>query len=206
MKTVLAVLGVVVLVLGFALWKRNASARASLETASAALAGASNKLTIATIQLTHQEQLAAVARSDLDERARELAALSNAVAALRSDLSKSQADAKAAWQGDRDSQARAAAAEEQSAGLTRKVEELVAQVRSLTRELEQVRSNAAKLYFASLAQANEAECLNIERLEQARRWNDPDALRLQLRRLESQELPFALLPTGIVDQPATLPR
>lgn len=192
MKTLIAVLTVAVALLALAFWKSNASARASLETAGAALAAVSNQLAEASMKVTHQEQLATVAKSGLDERARTLAAMSNTVATLHSDLDKARAEAVAARASARDSEARVAVAEAQSAGLTGKLEDLTVQIRSLRAEIEQARSNAAQLESARFALANEAECSKIEKLELARQWNDPRALRLQLRRLHARAQPLEL--------------
>ena len=111
MKTLIAVLTLVVALLAIALWKRDASARTSSATADAALAAVSNQLAEASMKVTHQEQLATVARAGLGERVRELAAMSNTVTTLHSDLDRTRVEA-------------VAAAEAQSAGLTSKLEEL----------------------------------------------------------------------------------
>jgi predicted RNase H-like nuclease (RuvC/YqgF family) len=112
--------------------------------------------------------------------------MSNTVATLHSDLDKARAEAVAARASARDSEARVTVAEAQSAGLTGKLEDLTVQIRSLRAEIEQARSNAAQLESARFALANEAECSKIEKLELARQWNDPRALRLQLRRLHAR--------------------
>jgi predicted RNase H-like nuclease (RuvC/YqgF family) len=192
MKTLIAILTVAVALLALALWNRNTSARTSLEAADAALTAASNQLAEASMKVTHQEQLATVAKAGLEERARTLAAMSNTVSTLQSDLDRTRVEAVAARASARDSEARGAAAEAQSAGLTSKMEELTVQIRSLKVEIEQARNNAAQLESARFALANEAECVKIEKLELARQWNDPRALRLQLRRLQARAQPLEL--------------
>lgn len=203
MKALIAVLGIIVALLAVALWKRDASARANIGTADAALAAVSNQLAEASVKLNHQEQLAAVAKAGLDERVRELAAISNTVATLRIDLEKARAEAVAARAGARDSETRVAAAEAQSADLTGKLEELNQQIRTLKVEFELARSNAAHLESALSALANEAESTKIEKLELARQWNDPRAVRLQLRRLQAKAKPLERHPDGSVGYAAT---
>jgi len=204
MKTLIAVLTLVVALLAIALWKRDASARTSSATADAALAAVSNQLAEASMKVTHQEQLATVARAGLGERVRELAAMSNTVTTLSTNLDQARAEGAAAQARAQDSQARAAAAEARSAGLTGKVEALDAEIRSLKLEIEQIRSQAAQLESGRLALANEAESLKIEKFELARQWNDPRALRLQLKRLKSAAPPLQWQPTssvGLSDTP-----
>lgn len=203
MKTLVAVLSILVALLALAFWKRDSSTSANLENAGAALAAVSNKLAEATMKVTHQEQLAAVARTGMDDCARLLAAMSNTVVTLNIDLAKSRSDIVAARAGAQDLQARATSAEAQSAGLTGKAEELAAQNRNLNAVVEQTRSNAVQLESARSALANEAECLKIEKLELVRRWNDPNALRLQLRRLKTQAQSLELHPNDSVGLLAT---
>jgi chromosome segregation ATPase len=203
MKTLIAVLTVVVALLAVALWKRNASARTSLETANAALAAVSNQLAEASMKVTHQEQLATVAKAALDERARVLAAMSNTVATLHSHLDKARVEAVAARASARDCDARVAAAEAQSAALTGRLEELTTQIRGLKIEVEQTRTNAAQFESERLALANEAECLKIEKSELARQWHDSRALRLQLQRLKARAQPLELHPDSSVRLSAT---
>jgi chromosome segregation ATPase len=198
MKTLVAVLSILVALLALAFWKRDSSAGANLQNAGAALAAVSNKLAEATMQVTHQEQLAAVARSGMDDCARQLAAISNTVVTLNIDLARSRSDIVAARAGAQDLQARATAAETQSASLSGKVEELAAQNRNLNAVVEQTRSNAVQHESARSALANEAECLKVEKLELVRRLNDPNALRLQLRRLKTQAQSLELHPNGSV--------
>jgi uncharacterized protein (DUF3084 family) len=198
MKILVAALIIIVALLVLVFWQRDTSGRAGLESANAALAAASNKLAEAGMQVTHQEQLAAVARTGLDDRARALAAMSNTVAMLGIDLAKSRADTVTAQARAQDFQARVAAVEEESSRLTGKLEELLAQIRCLNGELEQARSNATQLKSARADLANEAECLKIEKLELARRLNDPNALRLQLRRLKARAQPLVLHSNGSV--------
>jgi chromosome segregation ATPase len=203
MKALIAVLSIVIALLSVALWKRDASARANLGTADAALAAVSNQLAEAGVKLNHQEQLAAVAKASLDERVREQAAISNSVATLRTDLEKARAEAVAARVSARDSETRVAAAEAQSADLTGKLGDLNLQIPTLKLEFEQARSNAAHLESALSALANEAESTKIEKLELARQWNDPRAVRLQLRRLQAKAKPLEQHADGSVGFAAT---
>jgi chromosome segregation ATPase len=206
MKIIIAVLSIVVAVLALALWKQDTSVRASVETADAALAAVSNRLVEASMKLTHQEQLAAVAKAGLEERARELVSLSNIVATLRANLDQARADGGAAQARAQSFEARAAAAEARSAGLMAKVEQLGAEKQDLKVELEQSRGRAERVESARFALANEAESLKIEKFELARQWNDPRALRLQLQRLKSGAPPLQWLPNssvGLSDTPTT---
>ena len=198
MKTLIAVLSIVVAVLALALWKRDASARNSLATADAALAALSNQLAEASMKVTHQEQIATAARAGLDDRARELAAMSNTVAQLTSDLGKSRAETVAARARAQDFEARLAASDAQTASLKRRFEGLDVEIQSLKAEVAQTRSNATELQSARFDLANEVECLKIEKSELARQWNDSRALRLQLRLLKSHTPFIALEPDDSV--------
>jgi chromosome segregation ATPase len=204
MKSLVAVLTVLIALLAFALWKSNASARAAETASTAALTTASNQLAEASMKLTHQEELAAVAQAGLRERSRDFAAVSNTVNTLKTDLAQSRSETSVLQSKARELRERLASAETCSSTLKASLQELTAQVQRLNASLHEARSNEQYLVSARAALANEAACLEIERVELARQLNDPHALQLRLLALRAGFEPLQLNTNGSVGVSAKL--